>query len=115
MFSMKSATASDRAEQANDVADNATDGIYVTVEQLLGLRHLANTIDMTTRRRSTSSIDGASRSSFRGRGMEFAEVRPYNAGDDIRNIDWRVTARTQQTYTKLFQEEKERPVYIVVD
>ena len=47
--------------------------------------------------------------------MEFAEVRPYQAGDDIRTIDWRVTARTQDTYTKLYQEEKERPVYLVVD
>jgi uncharacterized protein (DUF58 family) len=47
--------------------------------------------------------------------MEFAEVRPYQPGDDVRNIDWRVTARTQETYTKLFQEEKERPVFVLVD
>ena len=47
--------------------------------------------------------------------MEFAEVRHYQPGDDIRNIDWRVTARTQETYTKLFQEEKERPIYLLVD
>lgn len=120
MFSGKSVKMNDAPDQGTHIqgshAQNSNaNGIYVNVTQLLELRRLANTIDMSTRRRSTSSIDGSSRSSFRGRGMEFAEVRPYNAGDDIRNIDWRVTARTQQTYTKLFQEEKERPVYIVVD
>jgi uncharacterized protein (DUF58 family) len=54
-------------------------------------------------------------SNFRGRGMEFAEVRRYIAGDDVRTIDWRVTARTGQPHTKLFQEERERPVLLVVD
>ena len=58
---------------------------------------------------------GAYLSAFKGRGMEFAETRPYTAGDDIRNIDWRVTARTGKTHTKLFQEERERPVFIAVD
>lgn len=47
--------------------------------------------------------------------MEFAEVRPYQPGDDVRTIDWRVTARMQKPYTKLFQEERERPVFILVD
>ncbi len=54
-------------------------------------------------------------SRFKGRGMEFDEVRPYQAGDDIRSIDWRVTARTGETYTKVFREERERPVFISVD
>ncbi|SJM95682.1 DUF58 domain-containing protein [Crenothrix polyspora] len=54
-------------------------------------------------------------SHFKGRGMEFDEVRPYQPGDDIRRIDWRVTARMDQTYTKIFREERERPVFISVD
>lgn len=54
-------------------------------------------------------------SRFKGRGMEFDENRLYQAGDDIRSIDWRVTARTGKTYTKLFREERERPVFISVD
>lgn len=58
---------------------------------------------------------GGHRSSFRGRGMEFDEVRAYHPGDDVRTIDWRVTARTGRTHTKLFQEERERPVLILVD
>ncbi|MCG6200960.1 DUF58 domain-containing protein [Psychromonas antarctica] len=52
---------------------------------------------------------------IKGRGMEFAEVRRYQAGDDIRTIDWAVTARTGKAHTKLFQEEKERPVFILLD
>ncbi|RUO27062.1 DUF58 domain-containing protein [Aliidiomarina minuta] len=58
---------------------------------------------------------GASLSRFKGRGMEFDEVRHYQNGDDIRAIDWRVTARTGKTHTKLFREEKERPVFIMTD
>jgi len=54
-------------------------------------------------------------SSFKGRGMEFDETRPYTPGDDIRNLDWRVTARTGKTHTKLFREERERPVFLAVD
>ncbi len=50
-----------------------------------------------------------------GRGMDFAEVRQYQAGDDIRSIDWRVTARTGKAHTKLFSEEKERPVILYID
>lgn len=58
---------------------------------------------------------GAYVSHFRGRGMEFDESRPYQPGDDPRSIDWRVTARSTTAYTKLFREERERPVLIVVD
>ncbi|MGZ8159107.1 MAG: DUF58 domain-containing protein [Methylobacter sp.] len=54
-------------------------------------------------------------SRFKGRGMEFEEARVYQAGDDIRSIDWRVTARTGEPHTKLFREERERPVFISVD
>jgi uncharacterized protein (DUF58 family) len=58
---------------------------------------------------------GGHRSRFHGRGMEFAEVRAYLPGDDVRTIDWRVTARRGKPHTKLFQEERERPVLLTVD
>lgn len=58
---------------------------------------------------------GAYVSHFRGRGMEFDESRPYQPGDDPRSIDWRVTARSTTAYTKLFREERERPVLVIVD
>lgn len=58
---------------------------------------------------------GAYLSRVRGRGMEFAEVRGYQQGDDVRSIDWRVTARQGKPHTKLFQEERERAVLLAVD
>jgi len=65
--------------------------------------------------RIKSAQTGAYVSHFKGRGMEFDESRPYQPGDDPRNIDWRVTARSSEAYTKLFREERERPVLVIVD
>ena len=59
--------------------------------------------------------NGPHLSSLRGRGMEYDESRPYQPGDDIRHLDWRVTARTGRPHTKLFREERERPVFLCVD
>ena len=60
----------------------------------------------------TSLQSGDSKSSFKGRGMEFEEVRVYNYGDDVRDIDWRVTARKNVPYTKIYAEEKDREVFV---
>ncbi len=65
--------------------------------------------------RQLATHQGGYRSRFRGRGMEFAEVRAYQPGDDVRSIDWRVTARRGKVHTKLFHEERERPVLIALD
>jgi uncharacterized protein (DUF58 family) len=65
--------------------------------------------------RVNSLQTGAYVSHFRGRGMEFDESRPYQPGDDPRSIDWRVTARSTTAYTKLFREERERPVLVMTD
>lgn len=65
--------------------------------------------------RVNSLQTGAYVSHFRGRGMEFDESRPYQPGDDPRSIDWRVTARSTTAYTKLFREERERPVLVMAD
>ncbi len=62
-----------------------------------------------------SGQSGGHLSRFKGRGMVFDESRLYQPGDDIRHIDWRVTARTGKTHTKLFREERERPIFISVD
>ncbi len=58
---------------------------------------------------------GDYRAQLKGRGMEYAESRPYQAGDDVRTLDWRLTARIGKPHTKLFREERERPVYVAVD
>ncbi|MCU4653297.1 DUF58 domain-containing protein [Roseibacterium sp. SDUM158016] len=65
--------------------------------------------------RVSTHLWGANRSVFRGRGMEYAESRAYQPGDEPRAIDWRLTARSGETWTKLYHEERERPVYLLID
>lgn len=89
--------------------------IVPTLEDLLELRGVARGWSLHAKMPARASLLGAHRSSFRGRGLEFQEVRPYVAGDDPRSIDWRVTARRGRPHTKLFQEERERPVWLLVD
>lgn len=95
--------------------DAAHHGIVTDRQRLLLSRHWARRLKLFSSKMSSSVMLGSSRSKFRGRGMEFDEVRPYQAGDDIRTIDWKVTARANGTYTKLFREERERPCHIIVD
>jgi uncharacterized protein (DUF58 family) len=90
-------------------------GVYTDLSSLLELRFGARDLKLFAREPARSMLLGETRSRYRGRGMEFEEVRLYQPGDDIRTIDWRVTARTGKTHTKLFCEERERPVHIVLD
>ncbi len=90
-------------------------GAYANMANLLRLRFAAQDLRLFVKRPVKSQLNGAERTRFRGRGMDFEEVRLYQAGDDVRSIDWRVTARTQVPHTKLYREERERPVYVLVD
>ncbi len=90
-------------------------GVYIDLATLLQTRHRAKKLKLFARRPAKSLLLGETRSRFRGRGMEFEEVRHYQPGDDIRSIDWRVSARTGKTHTKLYSEERERPVYLIID
>ena len=89
--------------------------VYVSPEQLVRGRVVAKDLKLFRGGVARSQLSGQYQTRFRGRGMEFEEVRTYQPGDDIRAIDWRVTARTQVTHTKVFREERERPVIIAVD
>ena len=91
------------------------DTVTATLESLIGLRGQARALELGARRSSLSAQAGGFRSVYRGRGLEFDEVRTYQAGDAARDIDWRVTARRGKPHTKLFREERERPVLITVD
>lgn len=105
-----------RREQGTlDARIDAKGGAYTDLADLIRLRYAAREIGAMTSRRTRNPLSGLLTSNFRGRGIDFAEVRAYQPGDDIRSIDWRVTARTDQPHTKLFQEEKERPVLLMVD
>ena len=90
-------------------------GAYVALEDLIALRFPARQLRLGRRNRALSVLAGPNKSNFRGRGIDFEEVRSYQPGDDIRSIDWRVTARTGDAHTKLFREERERPVLVAVD
>jgi len=87
---------------------------WISAQSLIQLRVVANQIPLNSGKIHAKQ-GGAYLSSFKGRGMEFDESRIYQAGDDIRNMDWRVTARTGNAHSKTFREERERPVLLCLD
>lgn len=89
--------------------------VYVTLKDLIAIQYQAHGFSFLPKYAVQSLLSGRHRSKLRGRGLDFDEVRKYIPGDDIRNIDWKVTARVGQTHTKVFTEEKERPVFFIVD
>lgn len=93
---------------------DAERGVVASLNELIALRAQAG---LPARRRSVSvaTTPGSHFVPRQSRGMEFAEARPYQSGDDVRALDWRQTARRGRPYTKLFQEEHERPVQLLVD
>jgi len=90
-------------------------GVNLALKELLYYKAKARLLELAPKVKIKNSLTGQYLAPHKGRGMEFAEVRHYQQGDDIRSIDWRVTARTGETHTKLFQEEKERPVFVFTD
>ena len=72
-------------------------------------------IEIKTRALSHQIFAGEYHSAFKGRGMAFSEVREYQYGDDVRNMDWNVTARLRAPYVKVFEEEREMTVVLLVD
>ena len=90
--------------------------VFVSLQNLLKMEHVASGFSFLAKKQKVRSILGGKHASkLRGRGLDFEEVRNYVAGDDIRNIDWKVTARTQKTHSRVFSEEKEKPALILVD
>jgi uncharacterized protein (DUF58 family) len=88
---------------------------HIALPQLIRLQADARALKLPAAKQVRSRQAGLQRSPRRGRGMAFAEVRQYQPGDDIRSIDWRVTARRQSPHTKLYEEERERPVLLLCD
>jgi uncharacterized protein (DUF58 family) len=85
------------------------------LDDLLELRHQAHTLGLASHHLVNSSFSGLYASVFRGQGLNFEEVREYREGDDIRNVDWKVTARTGDPHLKVFREERERSVMLCID
>ena len=88
--------------------------IHISQSRLISLQRDARLLN-NKKSVIRSQFNGGFQSAFKGRGMEYDESRPYQPGDDVRNMDWRVTARTNKPYSKVFREERERPVLLWVD
>src|SRR5262249_17765333 len=98
----------------HDTSHRLLRGAFVDLADLIALRGVR--LPIRTNAAIASGPHGGSRlSRQRGRGVDFAEVRMYQPGDDVRSIDWRVTARKARPHTKVYREERERPTLIVVD
>lgn len=110
MFSSASKTAD--SSFAAIVATNSR--VRATVKSLIALHQMAHSVPLYSAK-ILSAKSGSYISPFKGRGMEYESSRPYQPGDDVRNLDWRVTARSGKTYTKQYREERERVVLMWVD
>ena len=93
------------------LAESEAENYDATVELLKKVRK----IEIKTKGLSKQIFSGEYHSAFKGRGMSFSEVRSYQYGDDVRNIDWNVTARTGDPYIKVFEEERELTVMLLID
>lgn len=91
------------------------EGIEISPAALIRARPARAITGFAPGGRVSTHMWGANRSVFHGRGMEYAESRAYQPGDDLKTIDWRLTARAGEVHTKMFHEERERPVYILLD
>lgn len=86
-----------------------------TLDELLALRHQAQGMGLVSNLQVATPLSGLYASVFRGQGMDFDEVREYRYGDEIRNLDWRVTARMGKPFLKVYREERERSVMLCID
>lgn len=92
-----------------------TAAAYACLRDLAKLRHRAHGFSYLPAQPVQSVLSGRKRSRLRGRGLDFDELRHYRPGDDIRTMDWKVTRRTGSPFVRVFTEERDRPVWVVVD
>lgn len=101
-----------RQAQQSDLPDER---VYVNLPQLLRLQHRARGLSFLPQQPVASLLSGRHASKIRGRGLNFEEIRDYHPGDDIRTIDWKVTARMRSPHTRVFTEERDRAALLLVD
>ena len=90
-------------------------GVYTSLQQLIKLQQKARGFSFLPKQPIHSLLAGRHASRLRGRGLNFEEIRHYLPGDDIRNVDWKVTARTKKPHTKVFTEERDRATLLITD
>ena len=89
-------------------------GLYASLEELMEQRKNLAYLQLKNKL-ETSDMSGEVRSAFKGRGIEMEEIREYTYGDNVRDIDWRVTARKKTPYTKIYAQERDREIYVLLD
>jgi uncharacterized protein (DUF58 family) len=90
-------------------------GVYVDLEDLIALEYRGRKVSFLPRQPVHSLLSGRFASRMRGRGLNFEEIRDYRSGDDVRSIDWKVTARLRKPHIRVFNEERDRQALLVVD
>ena len=90
-------------------------GVYVSLDDLLALEYRGRKVSFLPHQPVSSLLSGRFASRMRGRGLNFEEIRDYRPGDDVRSIDWKVTARLQKPHIRVFNEERDRQALLVVD
>ena len=92
------------AHQIHSGRGGFSKGAIIDTDDLVSIRHLAQLLPIHKQKKVLNEMAGVHTSNLRGRGVDFSEVRGYQAGDDVRAMDWRVTARTQSPHIKVFRE-----------
>ena len=110
---MLSHTHTESANSRNTAGRNA--GVYVDLDELVRWQYRSSGFSFLPRQPVHSILSGRHASKLRGRGLNFEELRDYLPGDDTRNIDWKVTARTGKPYVRVYTEEKDRTVWLLID
>jgi uncharacterized protein (DUF58 family) len=98
-------------------AETATSvpGVYVALDELIALEQRGRRMSFLPRQPVQSLLSGRYASRMRGRGLNFEEIRDYRSGDDVRSIDWKVTARLQKPHVRVFNEERDRQGLLLID
>ena len=96
-------------------AETGMPGVYIDLDDLIALEYRGRNVSFLPRQPVHSLLSGRFASRMRGRGLNFEEIRDYRSGDDVRSIDWKVTARLQKPHVRVFNEERDRQALLVVD
>ncbi len=94
--------------------ENQNEGVYVTLSELLKFGYMPKNFSIRPSGAVLSKLSGRHLSGVRGRGMDFSEMKQYVQGDDTRNIDWKATRRTGKPYVRIYNEERDRNVWLVI-
>lgn len=104
-----------RFKRREETSDQNLRGVAISLDELMRLQFLASGFSFLPRQPVHSVLNGRHASRLRGRGINFEELRGYLPGDDIRGIDWKITARAGKPHVRIFNEERDRPVWLLVD